>query len=96
MASHGRKLARQGFVLQALKTSPQADLRVGYTATKKIGNAVTRNRARRRLKEAARLGLAEMGLKGMEFVFICRQETAMLPFAVLRHNLQSALAEAAR
>ncbi len=95
MASRGRKLARSGFVLQALKTEPGANLRVGYTATKKIGNAVARNRARRRLKEAARLTLAELGLTGMELVFICRQETATLPFAVLRTNLRTALEEAA-
>lgn len=96
MAARGRKIARSGFVLQAVKTAPDLPLRVGYTATKKIGNAVIRNRARRRLKEAARVALAEMGLRGMEFVFICRQETASLPFAVLRQNLQAALAEAAR
>jgi ribonuclease P protein component len=96
MASRGRKLARAGFVLQAVKLAPEAPLRVGYTATKKIGNAVIRNRARRRLKEAARLNLAEMGLHGMEFVFICRQDTATLPFAVLRENLRAALAEATK
>lgn len=83
-------------MLQAVKTAPGSPLRVGYTATKKIGNAVTRNRARRRLKEASRLVLAEMELKGMEFVFICRQETAALPFLVLQQNLQAALAEAAK
>jgi ribonuclease P protein component len=96
MASRGRKLARGGFVLQAVKTAPDASLRVGYTATKKIGNAVMRNRARRRLKEAARLTLAEMGLTGLELVFICRQETAALPFEILRSNLRTALAEAAQ
>jgi ribonuclease P protein component len=96
MASRGRKSARVGFVLQALKTEPGAALRVGYTATKKIGNAVARNRARRRLKEAARITLGEMGLTGLELVFICRQETATLPFSVLCLNLQIALAEAAQ
>ncbi len=96
MASRARKLARGGFVLQALKTEPGTALRVGYTATKKIGNAVARNRARRRLKEAARLTLGEMRITGMELVFICRQETATLPFEVLRSNLQIALAEAAQ
>jgi RNase P protein component len=37
-----------------------------------------------------------MGLHGMEFVFICRQDTATLPFAVLRENLRAALAEATK
>ncbi len=96
MAARGRKLARPGFVLQAAKALPDAPVRVGYTATKKIGNAVARNRARRRLKEAARLALGEMQISGMEFVFICRQDTGMLPFTTLCENLKTALAEAAK
>jgi ribonuclease P protein component len=97
LASRGRKIARPGFVMQALNTGTQAPLRVGYTATKKIGNAVARNRARRRLKEAARLTFAAAApLTGMELVLICRAETAKLPFATLRANLKTALAEVAR
>ncbi|HQT64311.1 MAG TPA: ribonuclease P protein component [Acidocella sp.] len=96
MAARGRKLARPGFVLQAAKAIPGVPVRVGYTATKKIGNAVVRNRARRRLKEAARLALGEMQISGMEFVFICRQDTGLLPFATLCENLKTALAEAAK
>jgi len=96
LAAKGRKIARPGFVLQALRAAPDEPLRVGYTATKKIGNAVARNRARRRLKEAARLTLAEMKLAGMELVFICRQETATMPFAALQSGLKAALAEAAK
>jgi ribonuclease P protein component len=94
LAAKGRKIARPGFVLQALKGEPVNKLRVGYTATKKIGNAVARNRARRRLKEAARVTLAEMDLPGIELVFICRQETATMPFATLQASLKSALGEA--
>jgi ribonuclease P protein component len=94
LAAKGRKIARPGFVLQALKGDQT--LRVGYTATKKIGNAVARNRARRRLKEAARLALAEMQVEGMEFVFICRQETGTMPFAALQASLKAALAEAVK
>jgi ribonuclease P protein component len=94
LAAKGRKIARPGFVLQALKNESGTALRVGYTATKKIGNAVARNRARRRLKEAARLTLADMRLSGVELVFICRQETATIPFATLQSGLKSAIAEA--
>jgi ribonuclease P protein component len=64
LAARGRKIARPGFLVQALRGEAGA-LRVGYTATKKIGNAVARNRARRRLKEAARLTLAELDLSGV-------------------------------
>lgn len=97
LAARGRKLARQGFVMQVMRNGDEKPLRIGYTATKKIGNAVARNLARRRLKEAARLTLAEAApLKGFEMVLICRQETASLPFETLRGNLATAIAEATR
>jgi len=94
MASRGRKLARPGFVMQVCTHDSDAELRIGYTATKKIGNAVARNRARRRLKEAARLTLAGRALKGVELVLICRQETASVPFTRLCAGIDAALAEA--
>jgi ribonuclease P protein component len=99
MASRGRKLARPGFVMQVCTHAGEAqasgaELRIGYTATKKIGNAVARNRARRRLKEAARLTLAGRALKGVELVLICRQETASVPFSKLCAGIDAALAEA--
>ncbi len=91
LAARGRKLARPGFVLQILQIGSDAPLCVGFTATKKIGNAVARNRARRRLKEAARLELAAINLTGVELVLICRQDTASLPFTQLRDGLRSAV-----
>ncbi len=94
MAARGRKLAKPGFVMQFCRGESQAPLRAGYTATKKIGNAVARNRARRRLKEAARLVLAGRELPGVELVLICRQETAGLPFETLCGGIKAALAEA--
>jgi ribonuclease P protein component len=96
LASRGKKFARPGFVMQILRGEAKAPLRVGYTSTKKIGNAVARNRARRRLKEAARLTLAEMPLAGVELVLVCRQETGKIPFAALRADLKSTLAEAVK
>ena len=93
LAARGRKLSRPGFLMQALLSSDEAPVRVGYTATKKIGNAVLRNRARRRLREAVRLTLAERKLCGVELVLVCRKETAILPFATLCASLESALAE---
>ncbi len=94
MAARGRKIAKPGFVMQFCATGDQAPVRAGYTATKKIGNAVVRNRARRRLKEAARLVLAGRDLHGAELVLICRQETARLPFEKLCGGVEAALAEA--
>ncbi len=93
--ARGIKIARPGFVLQAAEGTQAAPLRVGYTATKKLGNAVARNRARRRLREAARLTLGPQGLTGLELVLICRQETANVPFATLCDELARAVASVA-
>jgi ribonuclease P protein component len=92
LAAKGRKIARPGFVLQVLRGETETPLRVGYTATKKLGNAVARNRARRRLREAVRLALAGENLAGTELVVICRQETAAIPFPTLCADLRAALA----
>jgi len=71
-----------------------AGIGFGLTATKKIGNAVKRNRARRRLKEAARLTFPHHDLTGMQLVLICRKETASVPFPALCDTLRATLAEA--
>jgi ribonuclease P protein component len=92
LAAQGRKLVRPGFLLQAVTGAPE--LRVGFTATKKLGNAVTRNRAKRRLREAARLVLAEHPEIAAELVLVARRETGSIEFAKLRRNLAAALNEA--
>ena len=94
LASAGKKIAKHGFVLQAARDGEAEAVRVGYTATKKIGNAVIRNRAKRRLREAARLVLAGRALPGVELVLIARRETAEIEFSRLRQNLAKALDEA--
>jgi len=96
LAARGRKIAKPGFLMQICAGTPKADLRVGYTATKKLGNAVARNRARRRLKEAARLTFAGRDLAGVELVLVARRETATLDFAKLQAGIASALAEAGK
>lgn len=92
-ASRGKRAARPGLVLQALPVA-EASLRLGFTVTKKIGNAVVRNRARRRLKEAARLTLPSMGLSGWDLVLIGRDATAERPFPLLIEDLRAALRQA--
>jgi ribonuclease P protein component len=96
LAAQGRKLVRPGFLLQAVAEMPEtrSELRVGFTATKKLGNAVTRNRAKRRLREAARLVLAERPDLAAELVLVARRETGSIEFAKLRRNLEAALNEA--
>ena len=93
-AAHGRKAAVHGLVLQALARGDDAPLRVGYTVTKKVGNAVVRNRTRRRLREAARLLLAGQALPGLDLVLIGRDATRARPFAQLVDDLARALAKA--
>lgn len=89
-AKSGKRAARPGLVLQALP-SGGAGLRVGFTVTKKVGNAVQRNRAKRRLREAARLTLPGLAISGHDLVLIGRDGTAKRPFAQLVDDLKGAL-----
>ena len=66
-------------------------IRVGFTASRKIGNAVARNRARRRLKAAAQQVLPLFGLPGNDYVLVARRETLERPFGDLLGDLESAL-----
>jgi ribonuclease P protein component len=64
---------------------------IGFTASRKAGNSVVRNRARRRLKEAARKLLPELGLAGADYVIVARAGTAETTWAALLDDLGNAL-----
>ncbi len=83
----------KGFVLQARNRNDGTDdIRVGYTCSKKVGNAVARNRAKRRLREVARLVLPEFGQAGWDYVLIGRRDaTARRPFEALLDDFRYAL-----
>ena len=66
-------------------------IRAGFTATKRVGGSVVRNRARRRLREAARLLLPQTGRPGSDYVFIARGGTTTRPWARLLDDVKSAL-----
>jgi ribonuclease P protein component len=90
----GRAERRKSLVVQARKRAgetPGSHAGAGFTATKKIGNAVIRNRAKRRLREAARQLLPRLGQPGWDYVFIARQDTADIGWARLLDDMESAL-----
>jgi len=94
----GTRFATPSLVLQARRraaTSGHApDLaRFGFTATKSLGGAVIRNRARRRLKEAVRLSGPAHATKGYDYVLIARGGTVQRPFNELIEDLERALAK---
>lgn len=93
--ARGVRSARRGFVLQALPLEdPSAEPRCGFTVSKKVGNAVVRNRVRRRLKEAVRLDAEALGRPGFDHVLIGRREALRLSFEDLRADLAGAFRQA--
>lgn len=92
-AAKGRKAAVHGLVLQARPRQDDEPARIGFTVTKKVGNAVVRNRTRRRLKEAARLVLRERAVSGVDLVLIGRDTTRGRDFADLMGDFARALAK---
>jgi ribonuclease P protein component len=71
-------------------------MRVGFTASRKVGNAVVRNRAKRRLRAAAAQVLPEQGRPGSDYVLIARAGTTDRPFSELIADLERALRRLAR
>ncbi len=71
--------------------STEAGLRVGFTATRKLGNAVTRNRAKRRLRAAAQAALPLSGRTAHDYVLVARPGTLSRPFSSLVEDLAAAV-----
>ena len=78
----------RNFLLEVLdRNEPATEPRVGFTVTKKHGNAVERNRMRRRLKEAVRHAAAFAMKPGHDYVIVARREVLTMPFAELAVQL---------
>jgi ribonuclease P protein component len=92
-ANRGLRVARPGFVLLA-KPNGGAGMRFGITVTKKIGNAVVRNRMKRRFRALLRELLPAQGLADTDHVLIGREGGIERDFGALREELTAALARA--
>ena len=84
-----------------LQAAPQpggagARPRVGFTASRRVGNAVARNRAKRRLRAAAASVLSARGRDGVDYVLIARAGTGKRPYAELLADLEGALHQMSR
>ena len=90
-AARGRKWAARGLVLQSVRRDGDAPPRVGFTVTKRIGNAPQRNRVRRRLREAARMAMPGRAQDGHDYVLIGRHSTLERDFGALKDDLVLAL-----
>lgn len=95
-AAQARRQGTAGFLLQARERrpgeTPGLSVRIGFTCSKKIGNAVLRNRAKRRLRALAQAVFPELGIPGWDYVMVGRPNaTVSHPFAAMQSDLRDAL-----
>ena len=93
-ATRGKRWVTPSFVLQALQRADdhpaEPAARVGYTVTKKMGNAATRNRIKRRLREAVKQVMPRHARPGHDYVLIARETAAACTFPELLKDMEFA------
>ncbi|WP_367715839.1 ribonuclease P protein component [Nitratireductor sp. GISD-1A_MAKvit] len=89
----GEKRRGRLFLLEVLDRGDKDPPRLGITVTKKVGNAVVRNRVRRRLKEACRLHAVHDMAAGKDYVIVARRSVLDAPFASLKDELSRRIGE---
>jgi len=103
VARHGKKCATPGLILQSWAPTVHRDgdrnekvclahrARIGYTVSRKVGNAVCRNKVKRRLRAAASVVIPSHALAGTDLVIIGRPAALVRPFGHLVQDLETAL-----
>lgn len=91
-AARGRRWTTPGVIVQTVKAAvDDGSIGLGLTASRKVGNAVTRNRAKRRLRALGRELLPRWGRPGHDYVLVARADAAVRDFQALRAELEAAL-----
>lgn len=90
-AAAAAKVSTKAFVLQMRDRRERGPARVGFTVSKKVGNAVERNRVRRRLREMVRVAAAGMTRPGHDYVLIGRRAGLTTPFGGMVEDFKGAL-----
>jgi ribonuclease P protein component len=90
-AAAAARIATRAFILQMRERDDDGPARVGFTVSRKVGNAVERNRVRRRLREVVRMAPAEAARPGHDYVLVGRRAGLDAPFGGLLEDFKSAL-----
>ena len=93
-AQRGIRRVTPGLTLEICRHAGSDQIRVGFTASSKIGGAVVRNRAKRRLRAVAAELVPLSGLPGTDYVLVARRDTVTRPFESLKADLAQALSAA--
>jgi len=90
-AATGLRASVGAFVVQARRRAEDGPVRIGFTVSRQVGNAVERNRVRRRLREMVRLSAGGGMHDGHDYVLIGRRAALLAPFGQMRQELDAAL-----
>jgi ribonuclease P protein component len=90
-AAAGQRVSVGTFVVQARRRAEDGPVRIGFTVSRQVGNAVERNRVRRRLREMVRLSRGGGMHDGHDYVLIGRRAALAVPFGQMRRELDTAL-----
>ncbi len=91
VAKTGERYVTPAFIIQIYRRSPEGPFRYGITASRKVGGAVKRNRAKRRIRALLSHILPKMGQPGFDYVVIAREEILRRNFALMGQELAQGL-----